>query len=142
MKIPIEVKLLAVFGNALIYPIGFILAAFVLHLIPTLGSIYLIWLGLIITALPQAAIASRLRRRINDEYELGARKYVCLCALPAFLISLAVFLLMVLSDSINRGMDINGLTVAAFFAVIYALDCCIVISAAFAVNFVVKRNRS
>lgn len=134
MKIPFKVKLLAVFGNALIFPIGFILAVFFLYLIPPLGSIYLIWLGLIITALPQAAIALRLWRHINDEYELGARKYVCLCSLPAFLISLAVFLLMVLSDSINKGMDINGLTVAMFFAVIYALDCCLVISAAFGIG--------
>ncbi|MDE7231443.1 MAG: hypothetical protein K2N56_13275 [Oscillospiraceae bacterium] len=142
MKIPLKVKLLAVFGNALICPIGFILAAFFLYLIPPLGSIYLIWLGLIITALPQAVIALRLQRRINDEYELGARKYVCLCALPAFLISLAIFLLMVLSDSINKGMDINGLTVAVFFAVIYALDCCLVISAALWIRHLIERRKA
>lgn len=142
MKIPLKVKLLAVFSNALICPIGFILAVFFLYLIPPLGSINYIWFGLIITALPQAAIALRLRRRINDEYELGARKYVCLCALPAFLISLAVFLLMVLSDSINKGMDINGLTVAAFFAVIYSLDCCLVISAALGIWHLIEGRKA
>lgn len=91
MKIPLKVKLLAVFSNALICPIGFILAVFFLYLIPPLGSINYIWFGLIITALPQAAIALRLRRRINDEYELGARKYVSLRSAGFFVIVGGIF---------------------------------------------------
>ena len=54
---------LALMGNALIFPVGFVVFLLLIFLFLPLNNTCFIWLGMVVTALPFAALFVHLRRR-------------------------------------------------------------------------------
>lgn len=132
---------LAVLGNVLIFPVGFVVFLLLVFLFPPLNNIYFMWIGMIVTALPLSAIFVHLRRRFNSKFEPELRRYayVLICAFPSFLISSLVFWLVLLFDG---GADIDVFTLIMALAAPYSAVCVLVIAAAFWAEYVLERSRS
>ena len=132
---------LAVLGNVLIFPVGFIVFLLLVFLFPPLNNIYFMWIGMIVTALPLAAIFVHLRRRFNSKFESELRRYayVLICAFPSFLISSLVFWLVLLFDG---GADIDVITIIMALAAPYSAVCVLVIAAAFGMEYMLEGSKS
>lgn len=130
---------LAVLGNLLIFPVGFIVFLLIVVWIPQLNNIVFMWLGMIVTALPLAAVFVFMRRRYNSKFEPGLRRsvYVKICALPSFLISALIFWLMLMFDG---GADIDVTTIIMAFAAPYSAVCILVISAVLGIECLIERG--
>ena len=131
---------LAIAGNVLIFPVGFIAFLLLVVFIPPLNNIYFIWLGMMVTALPLAALFVHLRRRFNSKFNPGMKRfaYVLICALPSFLISYLIFWLALLFDN---GADFSITTIIMSFAAPFSAVCILVIAAALWVDRFIEKNR-
>ena len=130
---------LALAGNVLIFPAGFIVFLLLILMIPPLNNMYFIWLGMIVTALPLAALFVHLRRRFNSRFEPGMKRYeyVLICALPSFLFSYLIFWLMLLFDN---GVDTGITTIIMAYAAPFSAVCILVISAALWGDWLLEKN--
>ena len=132
---------LALMGNALIFPVGFIIFLLLVFLFPPLNNMSFMWLGMIVAALPLAALFVHLRRRFNSKIEPGFKRYeyVLICALPSFLISYLLFWLTLLSDN---GADISVTTTIMAFAAPNSAVCILAISAALFLEQLLEKTGS
>lgn len=129
--------LLIVLGNALIYPLGFWLCAFIAVQIPELNTFFTLWIVELMTAVPTAAVFVLMRRLLNRLFNTDIKKNVMVlsCALPSLVISVVMFFAALKKELVRGGMDIDADVIVAFFAVPYSVFCILVISAAFGAEY-------